>query len=426
MDQLLREALDLIQEGQCEDALARLDLIPCDELNGSEKAEFLYWRGMALCDLCRLEEAEHTYRQGVREYPNQGRFYRSVGQLLSDAGREEESLVYFAKASELVPDDGANAYAWGYALYKLERDAEALERFQEALEIDPTCGTAIRYLGEIYCARQEYEKALERYDQYLGRVRDDYAILVEAAICLSDLERFDEAFAYYQRAMDASPEYVYTYYNWSVSLWRHGKLEAAMDKVLQCLRINEDFPLAWVLQGRLELALGSVERALEKLEKGMELARSPLSNDIEMVSWCYESYLDAMIELKRLEDAQAIFWEAARANLLTQVMLEEHNSLSAEETEGLSLWWVLLDVRLYEPAPVRELDGEKAAGYLCGFNVLARDPDGAVDYAIEFERHLGEGDAIVEECLLQENSLSGVPGVSWVYPNRNYYSSRQG
>jgi hypothetical protein len=44
-----------------------------------------------------------------------------------------------------------------------------------------------------------------------------------------------------------------------------------------------------------------------------------------------------------------------------------------------------------------------------------------VDYAIDFERTLSEGDALVEECLLRDTRLKDVPGVCRVYPNRNYY-----
>jgi len=422
MDQLLSEALDLILDGHCEDALARLDLISSDDLEGCERAEFLYWRGVALCRLNRYEEGEQAFRQGIREFPDQGRFYRSVGQLLSETGCEEESLVYFAKSGELAPDDPVNAYEWGYALYKLERDSEAIERFEDALRLDASCGTAIRYLGEIYCIREEHEKAFESYTRYLERVPKDSSILVEAAICLSDLERFEEACEYYRKARAAEPGYVYTYYNWAVSLWRHGKLDQAMEKVRECLDVAPEFPLGWMLRGRLELAMGEVDKALSTLDGGMRRARAASEDDAEVVAWCYESYLDAMIDLQRLEDAQAVFWEAARTNLLTQVMLEQFNGLSAEESNGLALWWVLLDVRLYEPVPVEDLDSERAAGYLCGFSVLAKDPDDAVGCALEFEQQLGEGDAILEECLLQEDKLTGIPGVSWVHPNRNYYS----
>ena len=247
---------------------------------------------------------------------------------------------------------------------------------------------------------------------------------MEAAICLSDLERFEEAFDLYRRAAAANAKYVYTYYNWSVSLWRAGELDQAKAKTEESIGIEEQFPLSWMLLGRLELALGHEERAIEILGRGIGLARQPIHNDVEMVSWCYETYFDSMIELRRPEDAQVVFWEAARANLLTQVMLEHYNTLSHDERSDLTLWWVLLDVRLFEPEPVDEADGGSFGGYLCGFNVLARDPDEAVDYAIEFEKHLGEGDAVVEECLLQEQKVTAVPGVCWVYPNRNYYGSR--
>lgn len=424
MEQNLQEAVNLIGEGQCEDALARLDRISSDRLTAGDRLDFLYWRGFALFNLNRFAEAEQIFRQAICECPEEGRFYRSLGQLLSEGGREEESLGHFAKAREFLPQDCLNAYEWGYALYKLERDADAISRFEEATEIDPKCSAAVRYLGEIHSSRGDYGKALEAYQRYLERVSGDYAILVEAAICLSDLERFEEAFDLYRRAAAANAKYVYTYYNWSVSLWRAGELDQAKAKTEESIGIEEQFPLAWMLLGRLELALGHEERAIEILGRGIGLARQPIHNDVEMVSWCYETYFDSMIELRRPEDAQVVFWEAARANLLTQVMLEHYNTLSHDERSDLSLWWVLLDVRLFEPEPVDEADGGSFAGYLCGFNVLARDPDEAVDYAVEFEKHLGEGDAVVEECLLQEQKVTAVPGVCWVYPNRNYYGSR--
>ncbi|MBI2194614.1 MAG: tetratricopeptide repeat protein [Planctomycetes bacterium] len=422
MDTILQEAVDLIREGYCEDALSRLDLIPAERLDDPDRVEFLYWKGTALSQLDRFEEAEEVLREGIGRFPDEGRLYRSLGQLFSEAGREERCLLYFAKAAELMPGDAATAYEWGYALYKLEKDSAAVEHFREALAINPRCASAVQYLGEIYESQEEQEKALETYQEYFRSVDDDYSLLVEAAICLSDMERFEEAARYYECAIQVNTHYVYAYYNWAVSLWRSGQMDQALVKIQECLEVDPEFPLGWMLWGRLQLAMGQTEDALTKLQDGMNLARDGDEDNVEMMSWCYEGYFEAMVEMRRLEDAQAIFWEAARANLLTPAMLERHNMLYGEESESLCLWWVLVDVRLFEPVPVNELDGEEASGYLCGFDVLARNPDEAVDLAIEFEKQLGEGEAVAEECLVQEEEARGFPGISWVYPNRNYYS----
>lgn len=422
MEQLLSEAVELVKDGQCEDALYRLELISPEQLPDGARADFLYWKGSALFYLNRYEEAEQVARRGVCDFRNDGRFYGLIGEFLSEGGREEDSLIYFAKASELMPKDTGVVFEWGYALYKLERDEEAVARFEEALEIDPKCRGAVQYLGEIYSADNDCDKALEVYSRYLDHSEDDHLILVEAAICLSDMERFDEAIEYYQRAIDVHPSYTYAYYNWAVSLWRAGRLDEAVDQIRKCLDAETHFPVAWMLWGRLELTRGNREKVIDKLDRGLKLARNSHDDDIEMNSWCYESYFESMVEMEEWEKAQAIFWEAARSNILTPHLLEQWNADSYEEMDGLSCWWVLLDVRLYEPVSVKELDGANATGYFCGFNVLAHDPDEAIDFAVEFERSLGEGEAVAEECILQEEKQSGIPGLTWVYPNRNYYS----
>ena len=421
MEHLIQEALDLILAGQCEEALTCLDQVTVDDLQSGVRVEFLYWRSYALSNLHRFEEAESVLRDGIREYQNEGRFFRSLGLLLSEAGRENESLIYFAKASELMPDDSTTAYEWGFALYKLERDDEAIERFNDVLTIDPKCADAIRYLGEIYCSREDYEQAYLSYHNYLHHNPEDHVILVEASICLSDLERFEEAFEYYERAAKVNREYVYTYYNWSVSLWRSGDLNKAVLRIRECLQINSSFPLGWMLLGRLQLALGNEESALKTMGRAMKFIQRRKPADDDMVCWCYESYFETMIEVGKPEAAEAIFWECARSNILSENLLVHYNSLSAAQTDNLCLWWILLDVRLYKPAPAADLDGENAGGYLVGFNVLAHDPDEAVDYAIDFERTLSEGDAFVEECLLRDTRIEDVPGVCRVYTNRNYY-----
>ncbi|MDP6361192.1 MAG: tetratricopeptide repeat protein [Planctomycetota bacterium] len=421
MEHLIQEALDLILAGHCEEALTCLDQVAVEELQSGVKVEFLYWRSYALSNLHRFEEAERLLRDGIREYQSEGRFFRSLGQLLSEAGRENESLIYFAKASELMPEDSTTAYEWGFALFKLERDDEAIEQFNDALTIDPKCADAIRYLGEIFCSREEYEQAYLSYRAYLHHNPDDHVILVEAAICLSDLEQFEEAFEYYERAANVNREYLYTYYNWSVSLWRSGDLDKAVLRIRECLQSNSFFPLGWMLLGRLQLALGNKENALKTMERAMKSIRRRKPADTEMVCWCYESYFETMIEMEKLEEAEAIFWECARSNILSENLLTQYNSFSSVEADKLCLWWILLDVRLYKPTPAEDLDGELAGGYLVGFNVLAHDPDEAVDYAIDFERTLSEGDALVEECLLRDTRLKDVPGVCRVYPNRNYY-----
>ncbi len=107
--------------------------------------------------------AEEGYKRALSLNPNYATAHRWYSEYLRDVGRLDEALFHMIKAQELDPLALINAVNVGYTYYVLHQYDKAVEVCLKTLELDPDFYPAHRYLGHIYGAKGEYEKALAEY-----------------------------------------------------------------------------------------------------------------------------------------------------------------------------------------------------------------------------------------------------------------------
>ncbi|MEG4326652.1 tetratricopeptide repeat protein, partial [Microcoleus sp. herbarium5] len=120
--------------GRLEEAIASLD--KALEIQPDDH-EAWYIRGIALRNLGRLEEAIASYNKALEFKPDYHEAWNNRGIALRNLGLLEEAIASYNKALEFKPDKDKAWYCRGIALYKLGRLEEAIASYNKALEFKP-------------------------------------------------------------------------------------------------------------------------------------------------------------------------------------------------------------------------------------------------------------------------------------------------
>lgn len=97
--------------------------------------------------------------------PEHAPYYRSLGDVLYDAGRFESCLDAYEKAISLSPADDDTRLNFGNALQRLGLWREALGNYQQILSNQPNHFKALNNIGKTYYDQGDIDKSLEFYDR---------------------------------------------------------------------------------------------------------------------------------------------------------------------------------------------------------------------------------------------------------------------
>ncbi len=207
-------ATTLQQQGQFEQALQVLDkalqLKPDD-------AELWRQLGDILVQLTRYDEALLSFRRVLTLDPRHPDALYKSGALLNQFGRYAEAIAQLDLCCEVLPNHAPTRQARARTLYNLNRWEESVAEGRRAHQLEPgnavTCnniGTALRRLGRDEEALGWFDKALD--------ISPSVEALDNKIGSLTQLHRFDEIFAAYDRAKRLGLNSATT--EWNVSLAR--------------------------------------------------------------------------------------------------------------------------------------------------------------------------------------------------------------
>ncbi len=128
------------------------------------------------------------------------------GIALHKMGRFQEAHAYFDLCNELQPDHATTLYMRSRALLDLGRLEEALVDCQRAHELDPPNSEICNSIGAILRAQSHEEQALPWFDRAIRLQPNSVPALTNRAVCLGQMQRFDEAFAAYSHVKTYDPD----------------------------------------------------------------------------------------------------------------------------------------------------------------------------------------------------------------------------
>jgi predicted O-linked N-acetylglucosamine transferase (SPINDLY family) len=115
----------------------------------ADDADAHYWRGNALVNLERPEEAAACFREALRIRPDFAEPHCYLGSILIDQGRHAEAIGHLTRAITLKPDLADAHVGFGNARVAGRQLEDAALCYRRALELDPRLLQAYVNLGNV-------------------------------------------------------------------------------------------------------------------------------------------------------------------------------------------------------------------------------------------------------------------------------------
>ena len=164
-------------------------------------------------------------RLGASTYVEKGWSLISLG----DHPGAERALL---RALELSPDDPDTESLLGWAQMLQEKYDEAMLTFQKVLTRQPANSLARINLGYICLKKRIFGEAIEHLSRAIRLDNDRKATLYAhfyLGLVYSEREMYDDAEAFYRKALSLGPNLVEAYYELGRALWFEGKKGAALE-----------------------------------------------------------------------------------------------------------------------------------------------------------------------------------------------------
>lgn len=153
-----------------------------------EVLEFYFYKGLGLSFLWRLDEALETYQQAVRQVGEDSEpeivvgIYAEMGNLLQAQGRDEEAFASYESALKYNPSNIVvlNNYAYQLAVTGIELEkAEQMSRC--AIEAEPENATYLDTYAWVLYKMQRYEEAVAYIERAMEADTNPSDVLYEHA-----------------------------------------------------------------------------------------------------------------------------------------------------------------------------------------------------------------------------------------------------
>jgi|GEM_PF-3024707 len=239
-------------------------------------------RGNALKGLNRLMDALMAYEKALKLDQYEVGGHSGKGEILLALGKPQEALSAFEEALRLDKDNAHCYYSKGRTLAKLSRHQEALNAYNKArdcgfkspsvlvhqamsllelAEVEQAWGLQ----GQVVCY---YEKAQMYYSYALGRALSEKDIVLcgLGKIAFAYYGQWDQAFRYYQRAINFAPNKANGYFEIGKMFVEQGNHSEAF-KYFEYARERCNHPTSMLDEADIETAYGDAYfRIAEKLD----------------------------------------------------------------------------------------------------------------------------------------------------------------
>lgn len=167
----LSRGIDLYQNGYYDGSVREfkraIALDPYSE-NSLKAYDFM---AQAYLKLKRTEDAERTYKEALRLFPNIDSLHLKLGNLYYSQSKYNEAEAEYLKAVRLNPSS-ENLYPLGQLYLSAGRYSEAEDTFLKILRVEPKNYGALYSLGQVYARQGLYNEAINRFEEAITIKRD--------------------------------------------------------------------------------------------------------------------------------------------------------------------------------------------------------------------------------------------------------------
>ena len=273
--------------------------------------------GYQLAELKEFKAADEKFKKAVTVAPNYALAYANWGDVLLK--KRDEYRAATEKYEQAVKLDPSVAWVygnWGVALVKLGEDEKALAKFEKSLDLKSTDWVYNHFEGALRSLKKP-----ELFAQYEGVAlkQKRTSSYYKAFEYVLQRVKKPELFAKYEDAVAIKQQRASYYEKWGTVLASLKQYEAAITKYQKALEMNptEGFyhyklANALVELGKHESEAGKDEQARLKYEQARVNYEKAVQLKLPKRSlvWAYSGWGEALVGLKRYEEALAKYEEA--------------------------------------------------------------------------------------------------------------------
>lgn len=208
--------------------------------------------------------------RAVRQAPK-AEYLLSLAAVLERQGRLEDARRHYSQASSLRPDDAGLWNHLGNLLWQIGRKDEAVLHLQRALKLNPQYWEAAHNCGMLLLELGRHADAVKCFDA-AEKLNPSAALYQMRAVCLSAVNRFEEAQAEYERSIALDPSLAETHNNLGLLHWRFDRLEQAFACFDRALALRPDFHAVLNNKAVVLLHLQLLDEAFATLQRSLAAA----------------------------------------------------------------------------------------------------------------------------------------------------------
>jgi tetratricopeptide (TPR) repeat protein len=233
-------------------------------------------KAMVMAEAGQADEARALLEQTAARAPHLWEVWHALGyvQLHLQPVQAEAAEAAFRRALAMEPDDVRTVRGVAAAILAQGRYEDALELARRAAELsDPSLALDLVNLGHALFQLQRYEEALAVLDQALEREPGHVKALLTQASALNSLGRSEEALALLNDAIarDDGSEHAVLYENRGSTYMTLARPADALPDYEEALSLRPEEAQSWANRAFARMQLSQLDGAREDLSKALEL-----------------------------------------------------------------------------------------------------------------------------------------------------------
>jgi len=231
--------------------------------------------------------------------------------LANDAGTSgnaKSQREYLEKMVTLYPNDERAHFTLGGFFFGQQEYSNAIEQYKKAIAIAPDYSPVYNILGYAYRQVENYPEAEKAFKKYTELIPNHPNPLDSYAELLMKMGKFDESITYYQKALNADPNFVASRSGVATNYMYKGmpdNAEAELAKLAEMARNDGELRTAMFTRTVLCADRGKMDEALQEVDKQYALAEK--INDLAQMSGDLGLKANILLEMGKPDEALAAY-----------------------------------------------------------------------------------------------------------------------
>ncbi len=282
-----------------------------------------------------FNEAQQRLEAILKTHPNHAEALSFLGILYEKKGEVDKGIPFALKAVSLDPNYGYFYYNLGIIYRRAGMYQKALEAYDRALKLNvqkDVSGAIYTNIANVYYDLDTYHKAITYYKQALKTCPNDLNLLVNLANAFIEVKQHDQAIHLIKRIIARTDKSYGSYLLLAKTLINDGMVNEACQYLAQVARDYPNSADAFAQIGSLFFTMNRVDRAVQCLKRALTLDPKHL-----MANILYGKFLSAqerpMLGIAMIEDLLRVYPQNQRVKMVLGLLYAGN----AREKEALVL-----------------------------------------------------------------------------------------